>query len=180
MKFNLKLLILLVIITNLNNHTQGQNYLYILNDKNIQHAYIELTEFFENSEYTVIKDVRGVIIRFYTNDILKEYQNLSDNTLKKIFKIEYFLAKIKNPVIIEVHTENLPKNKIQNLKNWEISTVIAKQIESNLTLPKGKIEKERVDSVGYGEFMPSKNTPNNGGKNTGRVDIIVLYNIIGE
>ena len=54
-----------------------------------------------------------------------------------------------------------------------------KEIEEIL-LKKGRISHNQLKSVGYGEFLPSKNTPYNGGKNEGRVDIILLCNINGE
>ena len=108
------------------------------------------------------------------------YEVLGVDTYKKTKKIEYFLAKIKNPVIIEVHTEKKPLKDSYNLKNWEISSVIAGKIESIILKPRGNIELDRIDSVGYGEFLPVKNTSNNGGNYFNRVDIIILCNISGE
>ena len=90
------------------------------------------------------------------------------------------MAKIENPAIIEVHIVDFPEEKISNLKKWEFSTVFANNIEAIITKPAGIIDQNKINSIGYGEFLPEKNTPNNGGKNTNRVDIIILCNISGE
>ena len=97
-----------------------------------------------------------------------------------IKKIEYFLAKIENPAIIEVHTGDFSEEKLLNIKKWEYSTIIANDIEAIITEPRGSIPQKRINSVGYGEFLPAKNTPNNGGNYLNRIDIIVLCNISGE
>ena len=157
--------------------TLATEYLYILNDKCINELYQKAKKHFENSEIIAIKDSRGIILRLYFDDPISEYKNSSINTYKKI---EYFLAKIENPAIIEVHTSYFPIKKSKSLKNWEISTIIANKIESIITVPLGTINQNRINSVGYGEFLPAKNTPNNGGKNFNRVDIIILCNITGE
>ena len=90
------------------------------------------------------------------------------------------MAKIENPAIIEVHTSDFPSGEVVNLKKWEFSTIFANNIEAIITLPKGSINQNRINSIGYGEFLPQKNTSNNGGKNTNRVDIIILCNVSGE
>ena len=95
-------------------------------------------------------------------------------------KIKEFLSKIENPVIIEVHTENVSQSNTRFLKNWELSTVIANNIESVMLEQSDRDFRNRINSIGYGEFLPSKNTSNNGGKYANRVDIIILCNISGE
>ncbi len=73
--------------------------------------------------------------------------------------------------------EHSPKKSFR-FKDWEISTVIANNIEKEIRKSDKNIG-DRIYSVGYGEFLP-KNTPNNGGKLSNRVDIIVLCKISGE
>lgn len=153
------------------------DYLYILNDSCIKNLYNNANLFFKNSDIKVLKDSRGIILRYYILDVINEYNNLNIDIYKKI---ELFLAKIENPVIIEVHVEKLSKKEFKNFKKWEVSIMLANKIESLITLPKGKLNNNRVNSIGYGEFLPSKNTSNNGGKFNNRIDIIVLCNIIGE
>ena len=130
--------------------------------------------FFEQSNILPIKDSRGIILRYFFENAIEEYRQPNIEVYKKL---EKFLAKIENPAIIEVHTGDFSS---ENLKNWEISTIIANNIEAIITKPYGSVDQNKINSVGYGEFLPAKNTSNNGGKYLNRVDIIVLCNISGE
>ena len=133
-----------------------------------------------SGDISVIRDTRGILLRFELANPIEEYSHISYKTYVNTIKIKDFLAKIENPVIIEVHTEVVPKNFGINLKNWELSTVIANNIESVILSTFDINNRDRIKSVGYGEFLPTKNTPNNGGNYSNRVDIIILCNISGE
>jgi len=173
-KYLIKTLLIILI-------TLGQvyatEYLYILDDKCINSLYSLASMHFENSEISPLKDSRGLVLRYYFEDFLFEFENPNIIIYKKI---EDFLAKIENPAIIEVHTSNFSDNNLKNFKQWEISTIMANNIEAIITTPTGSINQNRINSIGYGEFLPAKNTPNNGGKKLNRIDIIILCNIIGE
>ena len=157
-----------------------EKYQYILNDPCILKIHLEASETINSPEISIIKDALGVIIRFKIEDPIEEFHCLSAKTVNSLKEIEKFLAKIKKPAIIEVHTEVFTLEKRRDLKNWELSTFIANNIENYLIQISEKISNKNIKSVGYGEFMPAKNTPNNGGKYSNRVDIIILCNIIGE
>ncbi len=157
----------------------ANEYFYIFTSSELNLLYKETKDYFHNTNITVNKDIRGVILTFQLENILDEFSQISNKTLQNLEKIEYFLAKFKNPVIIEVHTSKFPLETFENLKNWEISTIIANKIEA-IMLERGYISSSQIKSIGYGEFLPSKNTPNNGVKNSGRVDIIILCSISGE
>ena len=58
--------------------------------------------------------------------------------------------------------------------------LVANNIESVMLEQSDRDFRNRINSIGYGEFLPSKNTSNNGGKYANRVDIIILCNISGE
>ena len=105
---------------------------------------------------------------------------MSAKTITNLKNIEKFLAKNKNPVIIEVHTDKDTLPKGINVKNWELSIVISNNIAHYILESCKGIHKETISSIGYGEFLPQKNTSNNGGKIANRVDIIVLCSINGE
>lgn len=155
------------------------DYKYILNDEciNALYANAKIT-LYNQKEIQIDRDVRGINISFELPNPLEEINKPSQKTLNKLSKIQTFLAKIKNPVIIEVHLEKHSPEKSFKFKDWEISTVIANNIESEIR-KSDKTFADRLHSVGYGEFLP-KNTPNNGGKSSNRVDIIVLCKISGE
>lgn len=152
-------------------------YLYILNDKCIESLYLKAQAFFQESEIVPIKDSRGIVLRYFFEDPFKEYYNPN---IKSYLEIEKFLANIDNPAIIEVHVKNFPSKEFENLKKWEFSTIMANSLEAIITRPKGRIDQTRINSIGYGEFLPLKNTSNNGGNNLNRIDIIILCNITGE
>ena len=157
-----------------------QKYLYILNDKCIEELYFDAKIFFKNSEIAIIKDSRGIILRSEIKNPTSEFYELTTETYKKAILIESFLAKIQKSAIIEVHMGEVEKNYAESFKRWEISTVIANKIESVILKRSGKVIPTKINSVGYGEFLPIKNTSNNGGKYLNRLDIIILCNISGE
>ena len=152
-------------------------YVYILNDKCIKELYNKAEAHFYNSPVKTIKDSRGIILRYTIENFTQEYYSLNTPVYKKI---EDFLAKIENPAIIEVHTGNYQLSDSFIHKNWELSTIMANNIEAIITKPFGTVEQNKINSIGYGEFLPAKNTSNNGGENSCRVDIIILCNIGGE
>ena len=158
----------------------AKEYFYILNDNCINILYQEANSQLKNSDVDILRDSRGIIIRYNLKNPHSEFYGISSKTYKKIKEMEYFLAKIENPAIIEVHIGELVRQEAGTLKKWEISTVIANNIESIMTKPSGTIDQDRINSIGYGEFLPAKNTSNNGGKEANRIDIIVLCNISGE
>ena len=122
------------------NVTFADEYIYILSDTKLNKLYFDAINYFHDTKTTIHKDIRGIIIRFPLENILNEYEQITHKTLQNLEKIEYFLAKNKNPVIIEVHTAKFPLNNSSNLKNWEISTVIANRIETIL-LKNGRISR---------------------------------------
>lgn len=155
-------------------------YLYILNDKCINELYEKAIIAIPSDEIYIIKDSRGIILRTYFQDLNKEFAKLTPKTIQKLNYIKNFLAKIENSAIIEVHTTANNDNSSGNLRNWEVSTVIANNIETIITKPYGELDQNRINSVGYGEFLPAENTPYNGGKDINRIDIIILCNVSGE
>ena len=173
-EYMIKFIKIFLIIFFLFSKVLALEYQYILNDDCVENLYSLANLYFRNSDIYIIKDSRGIILRYYFENSFEIY----DKRFYEVYKsIENFLAKIENSAIIEVHTRDLQS---ENLKNWEISTVLANQIESAMVFPMGLLNKKQIKSVGYGEFLPEKNTPNNGGKKKNRVDIIILCNIIGE
>jgi len=174
-----KCFILLIVLLFSVNYVFSEDTKYIFHDKCINILYRPAIVYFNNSKIDVYRDSRGIILRFDLNDVRNEYKNLSSVTVSKLMKIRDFLAKIKNPAIIEVHISDISSGDLGSLKKWEISAVIAGNIGQILNADNG-ISGRKILAVGYGEFLPVNNTSNNGGKNLNRVDIIILCNINGE
>lgn len=177
MKFFMTILFFLLFIIPICN---AEEFLYILNDGCILDLYENAESFFKNESIYIIKDPHGLLLRFELKNPEMECEYLTRDTYRKIKRIEQFLAKMNNPAIIEVHIDNMAKEGCKNLKKWEVSTLIANKIESAIIIPNGKLAREKINSVGFGEFLPPKNTSNNGGNILNRVDIMILCNISGE
>ena len=175
-----KIITLLITLAFLILNVFAEEFQYILHDNCIDKLFLTAEKSLNTEDIEVLRIPQGIILRFEIKNPLTEYENLSSETLKKIAKIEYILSKIKNLVIIEVHTGDFSSRNSKNPKNWEISTVIANKIEDKFFKSGEGLDRNRILSVGYGEFLPPKNTPYNGGKYINRVDIIILCNISGE
>lgn len=174
-----KIILIIILLHFLTPLAVCENNTSVLHDKCIDELYIPAKNYFHKSKIKVFRDSRGLILRFYTDDFLAEYYCLSKKTMESIFLIKTFLAKIKNTAIIEVHVHKLSSTDSLDMKLWEISTVVANNIEDAIEKDNRELA-NRTHSVGYGEFLPEKNPPNNGGKLSGRVDIIILCNVSGE
>ncbi len=178
MKTLIWIIILIFLATTFNCKSYSKEYLYILNDNCINKLVTLANTQFQGEEISVIRDSRGIILRFKLENPKEEYYKIGNKTYHNIIQIKDFLAKINNPAIIEVHTDK--NSSPEGIKNWEFSTIIANNLE-NIALKSSKEKlSKRVKSVGYGEFLPSKNTSYNGGNYPNRVDIIILCNISGE
>ena len=176
----MKKFILIIFVITFFSKAHAEEYYYIFNDECIKDLYINAKENIHSNNINIIKDSRGIILRFKLEEVDKNYENLTQKTIENLSSAREFLAKIKNLAIIEVHTDEIKTKKLEGLKKWEVSTVIANQAEQFMTENSSGIEIERIDSVGYGEFLPEKNTPYNGGKSSNRIDIIILCNVSGE
>ncbi len=153
--------------------------IYVLGEASINNTYEEVKQGLSACEgVEVKKEIRGVVVSLELENPKANYYHLTPELKKKLICIEYFLAKIKNPVIIEVHTDKVPAG-IKG-KNWEFSSVIAGNIGDFFLKHKPAIPSDRVYLVGYGEFMPVINTSNNGGNYSNRIDIIIRSSIDGE
>jgi len=178
MKLFIKIITFIIFL--IPNLTFATEYIYILNDTCINELYKKAEASIQTDEIKIIKDSRGIILRIYFENLEKEYVEPNIKIIKNLDYIKNFLAKIENSAIIEVHTTANSGKQFRSLRNWEISTIMANNIEAIITKPYGEVEQNRINSVGYGEFLPAQNTPYNGGKNLNRIDIIILCNVSGE
>ena len=153
---------------------------YILNELCPESLYDMAENYFiKYPDIEASRDIRGIILRLKLKNPEQCCYQIDNETEKQLRIIEYFLAKIKNPVIIEVHTDKVPEG--LNLKNWEFSTIIADRVEDVFAKEEPKIPLSRIYTVGYGESMPgANNTSNNSSNYSNRVDIIILCSISGE
>ena len=95
-----KVILFLVLFLSFVNILLAEEYIYILSDEKLSDLYFSAKDYLKNTEMQVFKDVRGIVITFKLEDVLNEYSAISYKTLLNLEKIEYFLAKNKNPAII--------------------------------------------------------------------------------
>ena len=167
---------LLLILFVVNSKVCAEGYSYILNDSCIKKLYTSAVNYFNKEDVDILKDPYGLILRINLPDDLE----INAGIVEKFEKIKYFLAKIKNPVIIEVHVGRDFENSFKSLTKWEVSTLLANKVETMILDFDLGLDKNRLKSVGYGEFFPARNTSYNGGNYINRIDIMILCNIIGE
>ncbi len=144
-------------------------------DKNEELYKILKEKFSNNTSLSVVKESRGTIIRINDTMLFDEGSAIIKSDAKyTLEKIASELKDLKNPIIIEGHTDSTP---IQNDKfpsNWELSTARATNIIKYLT-QQDLISPKRLSAVGYGEYVPiADNTQSSGRAKNRRVDIIVL------
>ena len=97
---------------------------YVLGETSITNLYEKVKNSLSECEgVEVKKEIRGVVVSVELENPEANYHRITPELGKNLTCVEYFLAKIKNPVIIEVHTDKVPEG-IKG-KNWEFSSVIA-------------------------------------------------------
>jgi chemotaxis protein MotB len=91
---------------------------------------------------------------------------LTERAKELIKKIIPELQKLKNEVIVEGHTDNVPIRTSQFSSNWELSTARATSVVKFL-IDDIKYPPEKLAAIGYGEFKPAapNDTPENKSKN---------------
>lgn len=129
----------------------------------------------QSKSVKLLKTNKGMVIRLNNKVLFDEgsaqIKPEAEETLAPIVKV---LTKIKNPVIIEGHTDSTPIKNPKYPSNWELSTARATNI-IKFIMQNSQISPERLCAVGYGEYMPiADNSSNSGRMLNRRVDIIVL------
>ena len=172
--------LLLIILLSFSPFVFADEESFVLHDKCITNLFIPAKEYFAGTDICVLRDAHGIILRFKIENPEEEYKKLNCYTKDKLLKIVHFLSEIKNTVIVRVHTGNFAKQTTKELKNWEISTIIANNIEQFLYNSSNNMDKNRVSSVGFGEFLPVVPPDNTGCDNQNRVDIIILCAVVKD
>ena len=119
---------------------------------------------------------RGLLIRFTDTvlfDLGRAQLRLDSRQLLK--DISKFIGPIRNEVIVEGHTDNIPlRPDAQFETNWELSTARATTVVRHLIEVLG-LAPERFSAAGYGEYryvMP--NTSDGNRAMNRRVDILIV------
>ena len=81
---------------------------------------------------------------------------LTSSAIQSINKLSNIIGLVKNPIIIEGHTDNVPIKTDKFGSNWELSFYRAYAVVKYLIEQKG-FSPQFLSAVGYGEFQPLVN-----------------------
>jgi chemotaxis protein MotB len=123
-------------------------------------------------DLSLTREPRGLIIRLKDavlfdagSDIIKNNARITLDRLAGVLK------DIPNSIKIEGHTDNKPIKTSRFPSNWELSTARSTNIVRYL-INNHKFNPNKLSAVGYGEYMPLKNNPDQAANR--RVDFVVL------
>ena len=83
------------------------------------------------------------------------------------------LSQFDNRCVVESHTEENFSENSEYKEDWEISIRRANAI-SDYLVNKGKLAQERIFPLGFGEFMPYKETVSKIGFFDNRIDFVII------
>ncbi|MCS7281169.1 MAG: OmpA family protein [Desulfobacterota bacterium] len=127
------------------------------------------------NQIQILRDERGVVIRILDRAFFDEGRaDLKENAKKTIDKIAPVLKRIRNPVMIEGHTDNVPIHNEYFRSNWELSVRRATEVVRYF-IEKAKIPPNRLSASGFAEFRPiASNETEEGRALNRRIEIVIL------
>jgi chemotaxis protein MotB len=121
------------------------------------------------------KDANQIKIIF-KNPILFDIgkADLKPGSIYVLHAVGQVLKDMKNDIIVEGHTDNIPITGGKYKSNWELSTARAMSVIRYFTMDES-LSEERFAAAGYGEYRPvaPNDTEENRGKNR-RIEITIL------
>ncbi|HBH17908.1 MAG TPA: flagellar motor protein MotB [Cyanobacteria bacterium UBA9579] len=126
-------------------------------------------------EISVSRETRGLIIRLKDTVLFDPGSDIiKDNAQVTLDKLAGILREIPNSIRIEGHTDSQPINTPRFPSNWELSTARATNIIKYL-INQHNINPQKFSAVGYGEYMPLKESVLEDNQSINRrVDIVIL------
>lgn len=129
----------------------------------------------------VVLAERGLVISFADSvffDLGKAH--LRPEARELLGRLSRVLGRLRNKVVVEGHTDDLPIHTAEFPSNWELSVARAVSVARYLT-EAGGIDPRRVAATGYGEWRPRypNDSEANRAKNR-RVDIVLLREAFGR
>ena len=95
---------------------------------------------------------------------------------KSIDEIAPLLIDLKNEIVVEGHTDNVPIKTAQYVSNWELSTARATNVVKYLIEQKS-FPPARLSAVGYGEYKPVEGNEMPEGKQKNRRVVFLVKNL---
>jgi len=130
-----------------------------------------------NKDVVVSNDATQIKIVF-KNPILFDIgkADLKPGSISVLHEVSQVLKDMKNDIIVEGHTDNVPILGGKYKSNWELSNARAMSVIRYFTEQEG-LSQERFAAAGYGEFRPmaTNDSEENRGQNR-RIEINILKN----
>lgn len=141
--------------------------------------YNDIKNFVESNNLSevveIVDDERGVAMQLKSNILFEtSSSNLKEDSKVILKKINSIISSLKNPILVEGHTDNRPINTDRFPSNWELSADRAVNVVRYFVEVLGE-NPERFSATGYAEFKPV--APNNNYENMAknrRVDILIV------
>lgn len=124
---------------------------------------------------TIREGDRGIIIEFRDRILFDTGEaNIKDEGIPALMKISELIRNMKNPIVIEGHTDNVPIHTGEFPSNWALSSARAMKVLTYLTDNRG-LDPSRFSTAAYGEYSPiaSNDTPDGRAQNR-RVNILIV------
>lgn len=144
-----------------------------------QKMYKDVKEFVNENNLASVVDIidseRGIVIQLRDNILFEtSSSSLREDSKEILNKINSLIASVKNPILVEGHTDNRPINTSDFPSNWELSADRAVNVVRYFTEVMGQ-DPTRFSATGYGQHHPvaPNNTYEDMAKNR-RVDILIV------
>lgn len=146
----------------------------------IKELYEKVTGYVEEndmtSKVTVEMDKDGVYVDIQESVLFSSGSaDVSDPGQTTLHKLAELVNSLKNNLVVEGYTDNIPIKNSTFSNNWELSTGRAISVLRYLSEEEG-VDPRRLSAKGYGEYTPS--VPNDTDQNRAvnrRVNIVIVY-----
>lgn len=114
----------------------------------------DLEQDLRSGRVELLEDERGLVLSIpEASAFATGSADLSPSAQQAVGRLAASLGKMRNPVLIEGHTDDVPIHTARFASNWELSTARATAVVQWL-VEQGRIDPARLSAAGYGEFHP--------------------------
>ncbi len=134
----------------------------------------DMAEDLESGRMELLEDRRGLVLSIpEASAFATGSADLSPTAMQAVERLAGSLRNLRNSVLIEGHTDDVPIHTVRFASNWELSTARATAVVQWL-IERGGVEASRLSAAGYGEFHPR--VPNESAQaraRNRRVDVVI-------
>ena len=134
----------------------------------------DMAEELQSGRMELLEDRRGLVLSIpEASAFATGSADLSPTAMQAVERLAGSLRNLRNSVLIEGHTDDVPIHTVRFASNWELSTARATAVVQWL-IERGGVEASRLSAAGYGEFHPR--VPNESAQaraRNRRVDVVI-------